>query len=614
MTIPNRARIDSERVYRPSSLLRPLYSRGQRWRYLAFGALAVAAAFWFWSWWLRPEHFVGWAPFLFATIPLMWLTGMPLYVIFVIMKASRSDAPDPEPGAWRVAMVVTKTPSEPFEVLEKTLTAMLAQDYPHDTWLADEDPSEETRAWCAAHGVRISSRKGIEAYHRAEWPRRTRCKEGNLAYFYDHWGYDNYDIVAQLDADHVPQPGYLREIIRPFADPRVGYVSASSICSANAAESWAARARLHNEVVLHGLQQAGYTRTLAPLCFGSHYAVRTNALREVGGLGPELAEDHSTTLLLNAGGWRGVHAIDAIAIGDGPASIADFATQEFQWSRSLMTLLLQHTGRYLPALPPRLRAFFVFCQLWYPLIAIVWLMLYLTPIIAVVFDLTYADVTYPAFLLHAVPSGVVLTAMVYMMRLDGLTRPINAPVISWEKMLFVTLQWPWVLWGCLVAIRDRITGTFVDFRVTPKGTGGRQRLPMKVVTVYAGLALGMILPVLLSENLTEARGFLFLALLGAMIYTADVVVIVWHHLAGTFRSGAQPLFATITQFGAATAVVLALSLGFVWRGAEGASVLAFGLEPLQLVRTEYGVAGAGFNASDRVKFIWEPRWISAAGM
>ncbi|MEZ5796800.1 MAG: hypothetical protein R3D63_04480 [Paracoccaceae bacterium] len=62
-----------------------------------------------------------------------------------------------------------------------------------------------------------------------------------------------------------------------------------------------------------------------------------------------------------------MHAIDAIAIGDGPATVADMVTQEFQWSRSSLSLLLQHTGRYFRHLPLRLKFLFVFCQLWYPL-------------------------------------------------------------------------------------------------------------------------------------------------------------------------------------------------------------------------------------------------------
>ncbi|MGO8264105.1 glycosyltransferase, partial [Rhizobium ruizarguesonis] len=91
---------------------------------------------------------------------------------------------------------------------------------------------------------------------------------------------------------------------------------------------------------MHGSLQAGYNGGLVPLCIGSHYAVRTVALKQIGGIGPELAEDHSTTLMMNAGGWRGVHELDAIAHGDGTRTFSDLVTQEFQWSRSLVMLLL----------------------------------------------------------------------------------------------------------------------------------------------------------------------------------------------------------------------------------------------------------------------------------
>ena len=188
-------------------------------------ALWVVSATWFWFWWLQPDHIMGLGRFLVVTLPLAWVYFLQLYFVYFLLRAVRSAAPDPAHGQYRVAMIVTKTPSEPFSVLEPTLRAMLAQDYPHDTWLADEDPSPETLHWCQQHGVRVSTRKGRTDYHRATWPRRTRCKEGNLAFFYDHWGYRDYDIVSQLDADHVPQPGYLREMLRPFADPAVGYVS-----------------------------------------------------------------------------------------------------------------------------------------------------------------------------------------------------------------------------------------------------------------------------------------------------------------------------------------------------------------------------------------------------
>lgn len=600
---------DSRLLARESvSALVPLFTPSQRRVYWFQSALWAVAVLYFWVWWLDPSHFVGWPEFLFVTIPFAWISGLQLFFVAVLLNASKCGADDPVPGRWRVAMIVTKTPSEPFDVLERTLLAMLAQDYPHDTWLADEDPSPETRAWCDRHGVRISSRKGVKEYHRSEWPRRTRCKEGNLAYFYDHWGYHDYDIVSQMDADHVPQPGYLREILRPFADPGVGYVSAPSICSANAGQSWAARTRLHTEAGFHGLFQTGYSKLFSPMCIGSHYAVRTCALREVGGLGPELAEDHSTSLVLSAGGWKGVHAIDAIAIGDGPATVADMVTQEFQWSRSLLTLLLQHTGRYLRSLPPRLRFLFVFCQLWYPLFAATAAMMYFAPIVALGFDLRYADVTYPDFVLHAAPSVIALTLIAMRIRKDKFFRPVDAPVLSWEKALFLALQWPWVMWGCLMAVRDKLTGSFVDFRITPKGAGAARVLPLRVLAVYTVLALCATLPVLYSEELANARGFLLLALMNAVLYATLVLVIVWRHLVDTGALRWQSRWASATQLLSAAAVAGTVLAGFSWRGVESLHALAFGLEPLRLVRAEYGIAGAGHAAKDRVSFVWDPGW------
>ena len=271
----------------------------------------IAAEVFFWSYWLQPNHVVSLAGFLFNTALILWFTALPTYFLFFLTRMKRTVPDLPLPPGWRVAMVVTRSPSEPFSLVRGTLEAMLSQQYPHDTWLADEQPDAEIKAWCEGNGVMLSSRFGVQDYHRKIWPRRTRTKEGNLAYFYDTYGYASYDFVSQLDCDHVPSLWYLESMLRPFIDPQVGYVSAPSICDSNAASSWAARARLYAESTLHGPLQAGYNGGWAPLCIGSHYSVRTSALRQIGGLGPELAEDHSTTLMMNSAGWRGVHALDA---------------------------------------------------------------------------------------------------------------------------------------------------------------------------------------------------------------------------------------------------------------------------------------------------------------
>ena len=595
------------------AMLAPVLTGGMRARYLVLTGLWMACVAWFWLWWLDPAHVASPTGYALSTLALGWIYGLQLYFVAVFLGAKRSAAPAPKPGDFRVAMVVTKTPSEPLSVLIPTMNAMLAQDYPHDTWLADEDPDDLTRAWCARHGVRISCRKHDARYHNPAWPRRARCKEGNLAYFYDHWGYRDYDIVAQLDADHVPQLGYLREMVRPFADPAVGYVSAPSICAANAGTSWAARARLQSEAAFHGVFQLGYTGSLAPMCIGSHYAVRTKALQAVGGLGPELAEDHSTSMILNAGGWRGVHAMEAIAIGDGPRSLADMVTQEFQWSRSLVALLLTHTPRYLRALPWRLRFQFLFCQGLYPMMALSAALIYALPIAALWFDQPYADVTYAQFLGHALPTVGAITAFAIAMRRDGFFRPHDARVIAWEKALFLLVQWPWVAWGCIMAVRDRLTGRFVDFRITPKGQDAATRLPYKIIAVYGLLLLGAVSPVLILADVRQAAGFYLLSALNGSFYATILWVAVLGHIreAGLADQPRAWLRAMRPHLGTAGLGALLLVFAVSLRAAEGVHALTLGTVLNSLTRAEFIVSGAasgGAVGAARIRFVAPAQW------
>lgn len=600
----NRA-MQSDGTSRPPMV--PLLSGYRRAEYLAGACVWLLALAYFWTWWIDPSHYLGLFGFLTVTLPLAWVTFLPGYFLAVFNRGRKPDGPLRLPAGSRVAMVVTKAPSEPFSVVTATLEAMLAQDVPHDTWLADEDPSAETLNWCRQRGVFVSTRKGRADYHRATWPRRTRCKEGNLAYFYDHYGYERYDFCVQLDADHVPEPDYLRQMLRPFADPAVGYVSAPSICDRNAAESWSARGRLYAEASMHGSLQAGYNGGLAPLCIGSHYAVRTAALKDIGGLGPDLAEDHSTTLMMNAHGWRGVHALDAIAHGDGPRTFADLVTQEFQWSRSLVTLLLQYSPTLVPRLPWRLKFQFVFSQLWYPLFAVFMAVMFAMPIVALVRGENFVNVTYPDFLLHFAPLSVVLVLLAYRWRASGSFRPADARILSWEFALFLFARWPWAVAGTIAAIRDWLTGSFVDFRITPKGTSEVDPLPFRVLAPYAVLSIASVLPALIIDNAGDSRGFYIFAIINAALYAVLLLVVVVQHarenVIRTSRRAYRPAVAA-----SIFSLFLLPGIATTQHGLEGVESLAFGFGRFSLFHEKYSVAGAGLGGSGLRTITFNPRW------
>lgn len=497
--------------------------------FLGLVSLWAVTLIWFWYWWLQTKHIASIEGAIICSILLAWNTILPAYYFFFVWRMKRPNPKIKLPLDWRVAMVVTKAPSEPWDMVERTLKAMIAQDYPHDNWLADENPSLETLEWCRANQVKVSTRYGVDAYHRSTWPRRTKCKEGNLAYFYDHYGYEQYDFVSQLDADHIPEAGYLEAMLRPFLDDRVGYVAAPSICDANADRSWVVNARLFAEATMHGSLQAGYSNGWAPLCIGSHYAARTKAVRDIGGLGPELAEDHTTTLMMNSHGWRGIFALDAEAHGDGPTSFADFLVQEFQWARSLVVVLLSVTPRYIGTLSPHLKFQFLFSQFWYPIFALTMLCGSLLPVFSIVQNRPLMNVDYSSFLIRSFILTMTCIFPVILVSRSGALRPYNAKIMSWEMVLFQFARWPWILMAVWNAIISCIRGKELPFKVTPKGHSNAKPLPFPLVVPYLILALIPGLVMIFYHNSDRVQGYYFLACLNMLIYSVLCLTVLWLH-------------------------------------------------------------------------------------
>jgi len=534
---PTLARDKARRRSLDRQALAPSVGRLDRVLIAALSTAWLACLVWFWVWWLQPEHVVTWPGLVVNSVLLLYLSYQPIYFVLAVnrLRGVEREAAVPQ---LRVAFVVTRAPSEPWAVAHRTLTAMLAQDFPHDydVWLCDEQPTEEITQWCERHGVRVSTRFGVAAYHRTEWPRRTRCKEGNLAYFYDQVGYDNYDVVAQLDCDHVPAATYLAEMVRPFADPAVGYTAAPSVCDANAAESWAARGRLYCEASFHGPFQLGHNAGLAPICIGSHYAVRTQAIRDIGGIGPELAEDFSTSFLLNAGGWQGVFAIRAEAHGDGPPTFAAMLVQEFQWSRSLTTLLYGLVPRNVGRVPWLLRVRFLYVLLYYTLLATTIVVgLTLSPIAAVT-GMPWVNVDYVGFLAHWWSLSACLLLLIAVLRRRGLLRPARPPIISWENWLYCLSRWPFIAWGVVSAVVQRFRPQQITFKVTPKGAGGLEPLAARLILPYLTVSAVMAAAAVTGELTTRAAGYVFLCTVAAITYAVVTFAVCLLHAGEAARA------------------------------------------------------------------------------
>ena len=89
----------------------PVLQGRDRLEYLAGAAIWLAMLVYFWAWWLKPAHYIGFWRFTMVTAILAWVTLLPAYFIAIFYRAQKPNGPLRLPAGSRVAMVVTKAPS-----------------------------------------------------------------------------------------------------------------------------------------------------------------------------------------------------------------------------------------------------------------------------------------------------------------------------------------------------------------------------------------------------------------------------------------------------------------------------------------------------------------------
>lgn len=501
-------------------MFKDILSKKERFLFNSLISVWIFLLIIFWIWWFEPSHIGFLWGFILTSFVVAWPIIIFGYSFFFLVRMKRLDNTRSANPNLRVAIVVTKAPSEPFRVVQETLEGALRQKYPHDTWAADEHPSDEALEWYRKMGIHVSCRKDDAEYHNDSWPRKKKCKEGNLAYFYEKYGYERYDVVVQMDADHQPQENYLEEILKPFNDESIAYAAAPSVCDTNINSSWSARARMHSEGLFHGPIQSGSNDGWVPICIGSHYAIRTKALKEIGGIGPELAEDYSTTLLFNASHWKGAWVYDANARGEGPNSFKDLIIQDYQWARSLTILLLTLYPKLWGKLNWRQRFHFTFTQLWYGLSSLVWLLGLLLIITALLTGHAPVVINFKTFLQFAVLPTLIAFLILAIAERKGFLRPKHAHFFSWENFLFEMARWPWVSIACIDATISVLIKKKHTYVVTSKNKASSEEMPLKIIVPYIATATILALAIIFRKDTLATTGYSIFALLIACCYIA----------------------------------------------------------------------------------------------
>jgi hyaluronan synthase len=151
------------------------------------------------------------------------------------------------------------------------------------------------------------------------------------------------DVVIVLDSDTVWEPGALRELLRPFADPRVGGVTPRQAISDPGANSvrrlaeWMEDLRYHLAVPAQSVfGQVGCLagRTIAYRRTAFEPAVERLVRQKVLGVPQDVGDDRVLTNELLRNGWRTVYQSTALVLTEAPDDWRTFWKQQLRWGRS----------------------------------------------------------------------------------------------------------------------------------------------------------------------------------------------------------------------------------------------------------------------------------------
>jgi cellulose synthase (UDP-forming) len=368
---------------------RRVASRGEMLTLTLLVLLNAGTAALFIGWLLLPQHIPGFTGHLAGWQLLVARIGFGLVILVELIRFAQNvavwvfamNAKDPvpydPPVGLRVALLTTIVPSkEPIDVAERTLRKMKQIVYcgDVDVWILDEGDDPRVREMARRIGVKHFSRKGRPEYNQESGPFRAKSKSGN----HNAWRAEHehsYDVVAQMDPDHVPLPCFLERTLGYFRDPDVAFVVAPQVYG-NMFDNWVSHGASVQQYLFSGVVERGGNGLDAPLLIGTNHLYRPSAWQAIDGYQDSIIEDHLTSMVVqgteNPGTgnrWKGVYTPDVLAVGEGPTSWADYFNQQKRWAYGIWEILLSAGRTVRGRLTARQRLLYGCVQFYYPSVA-----------------------------------------------------------------------------------------------------------------------------------------------------------------------------------------------------------------------------------------------------
>lgn len=227
-------------------------------------------------------------------------------------------------------------------IIEKKIKNFLDQNYPKDRFeiiIYDNRSTDETDDVCLEY-----ARRGLIKFYQPHKLHDRKAPVLDQAIEKVAKG----DVIALTDPDGVCEKNWLKKIVRPFKDPKVGAVAGLTHCGNYHKNLFTKFRAIEDEwwYNISVLGKAGKIKfsNLQPLC-GANYALRRKAWESVGkSHGNTLIEDFEMTFKLYNKGWK-ISASDANVWQEEVENINQYMRQRLRWYSSSLKEIVKGKGK-----------------------------------------------------------------------------------------------------------------------------------------------------------------------------------------------------------------------------------------------------------------------------
>lgn len=162
-------------------------------------------------------------------------------------------------------------------------------------------------------------------------------KAGNLRYAAER---TDYDIISILDADFVPRPDYLYDLVPYFDDPALGIVQSPQFFDTSREMNWIQRTAGATQELFYRFIQPSRDHSDGAICVGTSALYRRKALDSIGGFVVRSdSEDVWTGYMESKVGYATRYVPIVVTKGLCPDDLDSFISQQYRWCSGSMDLL-----------------------------------------------------------------------------------------------------------------------------------------------------------------------------------------------------------------------------------------------------------------------------------